>query len=102
HSGSAPSLRDPDVHHGVRLSPAILLCRFALSADRAHYAPMRDDMTKQPTAPEPGPARLDGPAIAYRALWALCGAVGVIDLFYEKHAVYKIEEFPAFYGLFAF
>ncbi len=38
----------------------------------------------------------------YRGVWGVCALLAIPDLFYHKHIVYKIEEFPAFYGLYGF
>lgn len=38
----------------------------------------------------------------YRSVWIVCIALGFADFFYHKHTVYRIEEFPAFYGLYGF
>lgn len=38
----------------------------------------------------------------YRGLWCVCAVLGLADLFYHKHTVFRIEGFPAFYGIFGF
>lgn len=40
--------------------------------------------------------------LLYRGLWLLCGGLALADFFYAHHPVFKIEEFPVFYGLFGF
>ena len=51
------------------------------------------------------PRWLDKPGnvtLLYRGLWILCGLLAVADFFYAHHPIFKIEEFPVFYGLYAF
>jgi hypothetical protein len=38
----------------------------------------------------------------YRSVWIVCALLALADFFYHKHVVYRIEEFPAFYGLYGF
>jgi hypothetical protein len=38
----------------------------------------------------------------HRSLWIACATLALADLFYHKHAVFRIEEFPAFYGILGF
>ncbi|MFT5539858.1 MAG: hypothetical protein ACI82H_001382 [Alphaproteobacteria bacterium] len=38
----------------------------------------------------------------YRGVWVICGLLAGADFFYHKHIIYKIEDFPAFYGLYGF
>jgi hypothetical protein len=51
------------------------------------------------------PPRTARPTLAqriYRGLWVVCAIAAAADLFYHKHISYRIEEFPAFYGILAF
>lgn len=51
------------------------------------------------------PPRKARPILAlyiYRGLWVVCALAATADLFYHKHISYRIEEFPAFYGILAF
>lgn len=50
----------------------------------------------------PRTARTSMGSHIYRGLWMVCVLAAVADLFYHKHASYRIEEFPAFYGILAF
>jgi hypothetical protein len=47
-------------------------------------------------------ARTSRTAMLYRVLWCVAAVLGAVDFFYPKHVAYKIEEFPAFYGIFGF
>ncbi len=38
----------------------------------------------------------------YWGIWIVCALLASADFFYDKHAVFGIEEFPAFYGLYGF
>lgn len=38
----------------------------------------------------------------HRVLWIACAILALADLFYHKHAIFRIEEFPAFYGILGF
>ncbi|MQA67219.1 MAG: hypothetical protein GEU76_15170 [Alphaproteobacteria bacterium] len=38
----------------------------------------------------------------HRGLWIACAGLALADFFYHKHTVFRIEEFPAFYGLLGF
>lgn len=38
----------------------------------------------------------------YRGLWVVCALLTLADFLYHKHVAFRIEEFPGFYGIFAF
>ncbi|MBT3793332.1 MAG: hypothetical protein HN658_08400 [Rhodospirillales bacterium] len=38
----------------------------------------------------------------YRGVWVICGLLALTDFLYHKHIVFKVEGFPAFYGLYGF
>jgi len=47
-------------------------------------------------------ARVSRVSTLYRILWCVAVVLGAVDFFYHKHVAYKIEGFPAFYGIFGF
>ncbi|MGY9006609.1 MAG: hypothetical protein ACKVJQ_11085 [Alphaproteobacteria bacterium] len=38
----------------------------------------------------------------YQGVWVICGLLALADFFYHKHIIFKVEGFPAFYGLYGF
>jgi hypothetical protein len=46
--------------------------------------------------------RKQSATLIYRGVWVICGLLALADFFYHKHIVFKIEGFPAFYGLYGF
>ncbi|HMB76801.1 MAG TPA: hypothetical protein VKN76_10400 [Kiloniellaceae bacterium] len=48
---------------------------------------------------------LDEPRNVRKVFWllcAICALLAIADFFYHKHAHFKVEEFPVFYGLYGF